>query len=307
MSCPGPQFYHSNLRQSDHPVLNSRYLLYEAQQAYYYGFPENLALASVTSNSAEVMGMGHRIGYVREGAIILLLHTPCHSDKSYQSRVGRWCVDPLIDYNVVHLQSYLDLVIWDSHPLALGATPSQVFIDGIPQLKDPYVVQKPSSFQNLPKVPNFDKEAAAAIEYEGLPPIAPKHSAAETTMFLNVKSIYTAVSGTIQATFSTEDKSTLGVAVTRNGTLICSGIRDTCLTALENSDVHFVDLDGGSIAPALVSFGSPLGLQHIDQEASTNDGDVYDPIIKAVPNILGGDASIIRAVDGLLYGTRDAL
>ena len=48
-------------------MLNSRYLLYEAQQAYYYGFPENLAIGSVTSNSAEVMGMGHRIGYIREG------------------------------------------------------------------------------------------------------------------------------------------------------------------------------------------------------------------------------------------------
>lgn len=48
-------------------MQNSRYLLYEAQQAYYYGLPENLALASVTSNAAETMGMGHRIGYVREG------------------------------------------------------------------------------------------------------------------------------------------------------------------------------------------------------------------------------------------------
>jgi len=53
--------------QSDHPVLNSRYLLYEAQQAHFYGLPENLAIASVTSNSAEVMGMGHRIGYIKEG------------------------------------------------------------------------------------------------------------------------------------------------------------------------------------------------------------------------------------------------
>lgn len=54
--------------QSDHPVLDSRFLLYEAQQAHYFGLPDNLALASVTSNSAEVMGMGHRIGYVRQGS-----------------------------------------------------------------------------------------------------------------------------------------------------------------------------------------------------------------------------------------------
>ena len=35
--------------QSDHPVLDSRYLLYEAQQAFLYGLPENLAIAAVTS------------------------------------------------------------------------------------------------------------------------------------------------------------------------------------------------------------------------------------------------------------------
>lgn len=47
--------------------MDSRHLLYEAQQAFYYGLPYNLALASVITNSAEVMGMGHRIGYVKEG------------------------------------------------------------------------------------------------------------------------------------------------------------------------------------------------------------------------------------------------
>ena len=60
---------HANphLPKSDHPITDSRHLIYEAQQAYYYGLPHNLALASVTSNAAEVLGMGHRIGYVKEG------------------------------------------------------------------------------------------------------------------------------------------------------------------------------------------------------------------------------------------------
>ena len=53
--------------QSDHPVMNSRYLLYEAQNAYYYGLPENLAIASVTSTPAKLLGLGHRVGYVKEG------------------------------------------------------------------------------------------------------------------------------------------------------------------------------------------------------------------------------------------------
>ena len=56
-----------------------------------------------------------------------------------------------------------DLVIWDSHPLALGATPIQVIIDGIPQLPARFVVEKPHSFQVVPKVPNFDKEANSTV------------------------------------------------------------------------------------------------------------------------------------------------
>ena len=56
--------------QSDHPVLNSRYLVYEAQQAHYYGLPHNLALAAVTSTPAKVMGQDHRIGYVKAGAYL---------------------------------------------------------------------------------------------------------------------------------------------------------------------------------------------------------------------------------------------
>lgn len=45
--------------------------MYEAQQAYYYGFPENLAIASVTSNAARVIGLDYRIGYIREGKLTL--------------------------------------------------------------------------------------------------------------------------------------------------------------------------------------------------------------------------------------------
>ncbi|KAG5220249.1 carbohydrate esterase family protein [Salix suchowensis] len=37
------------------------------QQAYFYGMPENAALASVISTPAEVIGMGHRLGFVRKG------------------------------------------------------------------------------------------------------------------------------------------------------------------------------------------------------------------------------------------------
>lgn len=258
------------LLKSDHPVLNSRYLLYEAQQAYYYGLPENLAIASVTSNAADVMGMGHRIGYIREG----------------------WDAD---------------LVIWDSHPLALGASPIQVFIDGIPHLNDVSVIKKPDTFQRTPLVPNFDQEANAAVRYEGLPPLVPNSTTASLIVFLNIKSIHIRGLEAVETTFSSSDITSFGVAVVQNGSLICAGAPNSCLIAMGDSDnAHFVDLEGGSISPGLVSFGSPLGLQHIEEEGSTNDGDVYDPIVQDDPAILDND-SIIRAVDGLMFGSRNAL
>lgn len=83
-----------------------------------------------------------------------------------------------------------DLVIWDSHPLALGATPTQVYIDGISQIDLPYVVEKPNSLQCVPRVPNFDGEAARVVEYEGLPPLLPGESYIGDVLFKNVNSLF---------------------------------------------------------------------------------------------------------------------
>ncbi|KAF8161156.1 carbohydrate esterase family 9 protein [Crassisporium funariophilum] len=257
------------LMKSDHPVMNSRYLLYEAQQAHYYGLAENLAIASVTSNSAEVMGMGHRIGYLQEG------------------------------YDA-------DLVVWDSHPLALGATPSQVFIDGIPQLESPHVVKKPDNFQRSPRVPNFGDDAQRAIMYEGLPPLAPKKAPLDgTVVFINVKSLYQKKEGTIAQVLVPQVTNGLSSVAVRNGSIVCYGQHEIC--AKEAMGFQTIDLEGGSISPGLVSFGSQLGLQHIEEEPSTNDGALFDPLRRPIPAILGGDSAIVRAVDGLQYGSRDAL
>ena len=69
-----------------------------------------------------------------------------------------------------------------------------------------------------------------------------------------------------------------------------------------------VDLKGGSLAPGLTSYGSPLGLVEIRLEPSTNDVTVLDPLVDGnLPSILGKDAAIIRAVDGLQFQGRNTL
>lgn len=95
--------------------------------------------------------------------------------------------------------------------------------------------------------------------------------------------------------------------VVNKGRVVCSGAVALCASYVSDHAVN-IDLEGGSISPALVSFGSSLGLQDISGEESTTDGTVYDALSgKKIPTILGGDDSIIKAVDGLQFGTRDAL
>ncbi|KAJ7086089.1 carbohydrate esterase family 9 protein [Mycena belliarum] len=244
------------LMKSDHPVMKSPYLLlYEAQQASFYAMDSLRTwrwIASITSNSASVMGMAHRIGYIKEGKSCLISH----------------------------------LIIWDSHPLALGATPKQVFNDGVPQLLHAHVVEKPETFQQTPPVPNFDKEAQAAL-----------------VVFVNVQSVFAPSAAGVNQVFSAADAGALGAVLVKKGRITCVGV-----CRMDISDTKVIDLEGGSISPGLVSFGSPLGLEYIAAEDSTNDSPIHDRLTeKGVPDMIGGDGAMIRAADGLLFQTRDAL
>ena len=199
----------------------------------------------------------------------------------------------------------IDIVIWDSHPLALGATPKQVYIDGIAQLLDPRVSPKPDSFQVLPTTPDFDHEAAAAVKYDGLPPLTSRKS--RHVMFTNVSSIHTKIDGHIDVVDFEGEESERSTVVVRDGIIACVDKGDSC-RYLTDDDVDVIDLQGGSLAPGLTTFGSPIGLVEIRFEPSTNDGEVYDPLDKDVPSLVGGgEQAIIRAVDGLQFGGRNTL
>ncbi|KAJ7089249.1 carbohydrate esterase family 9 protein [Mycena belliarum] len=254
--------------KSDHPVLDSRHLIYEAQQAHYFGLPANLSLASVTSTPARIMGQDHRIGRIIEGFDA-------------------------------------DIVVWDSHPLSLGAAPTQVFIDGIAQIEKPFTSKKPKSAQRVPSTPNFDKEIADAIKYEGLPPLEPETAKADVVVFWNVGSIFMKNTATRKVSEVFTSTAENGVVVVEKGRIVCSGAEAACPTAVLRPDALHLDLAGGSIFPGLLSYGSPLGLTHITGEASTSDGPVFDPLSMLVPGIL--DGTVIKAADGLLFATRDAL
>ncbi|KAG0246247.1 hypothetical protein B0O80DRAFT_381283 [Mortierella sp. GBAus27b] len=112
--------------KSDHPVLNSQHLVYEAAQAHHYGLSEVLSIASVTSVPAKAIGLDHRIGKIAVG------------------------MDA-------------DIVIWEKHPLALGSHPLEVFIDGIAQIKanaSAWTEPQPATFTNYPDLVTPEEENA---------------------------------------------------------------------------------------------------------------------------------------------------
>ncbi|KAJ4472839.1 carbohydrate esterase family 9 protein [Lentinula edodes] len=255
--------------KSDHPVLNSRFLLHEAQQAHYFGLASNLALASVTSTPAQTMGQGHRIGFIRKG------------------------------YDA-------DVVLWDSHPLAIGATPKQVFIDGIAQLGSPFVRPKSKALQHAPKTPNFEDEKKAALEFDGLPPLEPKESVSDVVIFQNFDTLFMDMGNGVKQVFAKDHLGAPQIAVVQNGKLTYIGASEGYSTNLTMTP-RTVDLHGGSLAPGLLSYGSRLGLVHIAGEATTQDGEVFDILTDKASSVLGRNAAVIRAVDGLQFTTRDAL
>lgn len=91
--------------KSDHALgdTSAQYLVLQSAVGHSFGLPADKALQAVTSVPAKALDLDDRVGYARPG------------------------------YDA-------DLVVWDAHPLSVGATPRQVFIDGVATL-DPQQVE----------------------------------------------------------------------------------------------------------------------------------------------------------------------
>src|ERR1700731_2141959 len=172
--------------------------MFEAQQAHYYGLPSHLAMTSVTSVPAAAAGLDHRIGILRVGADA-------------------------------------DVVLWDSHPLHLGATPIQVWIDGMQQIPSqlpetgrdeemPGKVKEGSKWASVPQVPNWDAEQRKAIEWDGTPPFE-KRVITGRVVFRNVKEVWikTADGDIEEIVFGHSDsnEATARVVVAEKGAIVC--------------------------------------------------------------------------------------
>ena len=210
-----------------------------------------------------------------------------YQDMTLTSWYGTLVSSQIIDRSLLTFSSNLD-------PLTLGATPKQVWIDGIPQISKPKALIKSIGLQKEPKTPSWDEEAKQAVKYEGLPPL--KGDRVSSVAFTNIKSVWSRdETGNLKESLGNE-----GVMHFVDGALACSS--PSCPSTFSD-DTKIVDLEGGSMGPGLISFGSPLGLEEIEQEPSTRDGYAYGPFDKEFTIV--GD--LARAADGLAFEGRSML
>lgn len=194
-------------------------------------------------------------------------------------------------------------------PLQLGATPAQVFIDGVPQLSSPFVVSKPALQDIPPACTSCDAPACEAVLTNGDPDRSPK-SIVKDVVFTNVQSAFaiSSESGLVEQLFGSSGDfapaSPLGIVVVRSGSIACAGDCQVPADAAAG-DVKIVDLRGGSILPSLVSYGAPLGVSDIPSEPSTQDGEIFDVLSSDVPRPL--DGAVIKGSEALSFGGKDLL
>ncbi|KIK67964.1 hypothetical protein GYMLUDRAFT_1014512 [Collybiopsis luxurians FD-317 M1] len=271
----------SVIMTSDQPDVNPRQLIDEARKAYHFGLPEKSAIASVTSTPAHALGLGYRIGFLQEG------------------------------YDA-------DVVMWNLHPLHFGATPTHVWIDGmkqIPLTKDSgrstysTSTEIQSALDNelqlsAPGQPSYERERRDALDWDGLPPLK-GISNTNRVVFRNVKEVWTRGRDRIEESFAVQGDDDLGIAVVERGKITCIGTEEDCVVFGDEPTVE-IDLAGGSIAPGLMTFGSPLGLEEIASEPSTTDGRLFNALVADVPSILNDVGGMVRAADALMFDTRHA-
>lgn len=193
-----------------------------------------------------------------------------------------------------------DIVIWERHPLRLGARPTHVFIDGAElDFKSSWTksVVEPSSLkkEDHHELPPFS-ENTMRLEDHGLDnPSSFQdacHQGVDSFVLRNISQIYMNATTTLYA----QENQGLYMVV-HQGQISCLGLacdRDRIDWPVSSP---VFNMGGAVVLPGIVSMGVPLGLMEVQSEDTTYDG--------AVKKDASSYQEVVRAVDGLkLNGLR---
>ncbi|KAN0106170.1 carbohydrate esterase family 9 protein-like protein [Hyaloscypha variabilis] len=223
--------------KSDHveTETNAKYLLYQAATAHSFHLSEDLALQSVTSVPARSLEIDHRVGYARAG------------------------------YDA-------DLVVWDSHPLSIGATALNVFIDG----KDILDAKKTEE-----SLANVVSESGQNSKTPSMRPIIAANVKEEVCKAAEKNGAKITITGIQRSYLDHVQVASSGnlTMVVDHGKIICFDSDPQCVSASAESTT--ISLKDGHVLPGLTAVSVSLGLQEISGDSRTGDGEVkkasFDP------------------------------
>lgn len=195
----------------------------------------HLALSAVTSAPARVAGLAHRVG-------------------------------------TISINKDADVVLWSSHPLSLGATPSEVIIDGIRQLDGRHAIELPSEGEydrrngpSIATVPESKRDPLREQDdgYDFTTERRTSRSGREwvrSVKFVNVREVF------VRHGFDVDDSKDELYEVVVAGTEIRCVSKNCPSSSSSSSDAQatkVIDLQGGSLLPSLYAYGPALGLSEI--------------------------------------------
>eukprot|EP01124_Arcella_intermedia_P022134 TRINITY_DN3237_c0_g1_i3.p1 TRINITY_DN3237_c0_g1~~TRINITY_DN3237_c0_g1_i3.p1 ORF type:complete len:974 (+),score=164.83 TRINITY_DN3237_c0_g1_i3:145-2922(+) len=216
--------------KTDHPVVYAKYFIYEVSKAVHFGLTWQEAIRAATLTPATAMGIGSRVGSIE-------------------------------------LNKDADFAIWDRHPLALGTTPSHVFIEGnlvvYRQLVGP-----PTPTPDPPGYGNYPISFPSSCE--GIVPTP--------YVVRGVKA------WTLDVSDNVLENATM---VVENGIITCIGSYPLCEGNI-SSDWTTYNIPSGWMIPGLINVGSSIALSEVVHEVNSQDG--------TAP---GSNGANIKAIDGV--------
>lgn len=200
--------------------------MFQAATAHLFHLPEDLALRAVTSVPARSLRIDHRVGYARPG------------------------------YDA-------DIVLWNAHPLSLGAAPLQVFVDGRPELDEDQVRASTADLtENMAQKPKF----RPTMEPDAKATFCAKATDQDATLVITG----------IAKSYLTRDHASATVTnltlVMRGGEIVCFGDISQCASAARGGTV--IEVDDGYVLPGLTAASVALGMAEMNFDDSTGDGSV---------------------------------
>lgn len=175
-----------------------------------------------------------------------------------------------------------DLVVWDAHPLSLGATPLQVTVDGVTAINASATLWTRSASLPNALAPPPPSRVQMTNSAENCTP-------GQTDIVLR------GIRESFLDGLEDLDSTAPSTAVVRGGVLQCLGADDSCedlATEAVRDGVSVLQLRDGHVLPGIVAATRSHGLTEMVQEPSTHDG------------FLSGESiqQVVTAADGLQFG-----